>query len=385
MNKLLKVAVVQRIIPHYRLPVFAKLTENKGLDVTILYGRAPNQGSMRNAENICEFKNKIFFTIQFLLKSKRADYHFVFHPFMIFHLLKMKYQVIILEGPTNVIDNLFIIPISKLLKTKIVWWDPGRPVNEPRSIVRKLLQPILSIETLSADSWIAYTLSAKKYLVSLGVMPGKIFVARNTIDVKKIQKEIEYYNYNKSELTYLRNDLGLSGKKIIIYSGALEKRRKVGNLLTSLERLQLKYNIALLIIGDGYYMNQLMELVKSNKIRDVHFLGRITQNIGKYFLLSDLLVLPGWSSLAINQAMAYARPVVTVPYGGPEFELVHNGENGFLVQENNIEELTKSIEKIINDPLLQKKMSENAHQFIIKEISLDNMVTNLIDAIYCII
>ena len=115
MNKLLKVAVVQRIIPHYRLPVFAKLSDDKGLDVTILYGRAPNQGSMRNVENICEFKNKFFFTIQFLLKSKRAGYHFVFHPFMIFHLLKMKYQVIILEGPTNVIDNFFIIPISKLL------------------------------------------------------------------------------------------------------------------------------------------------------------------------------------------------------------------------------------------------------------------------------
>jgi len=76
--------------------------------------------------------------------------------------------------------------------------------------------------------------------------------------------------------------------------------------------------------------------------------------------------------------MAYGRPVVTVPYGGPEYEIVKDGVNGFIVSENNIDELVKAIEDIISDSDLEHKMGINAQNYILEEINLENMIDNII-------
>jgi len=97
-------------------------------------------------------------------------------------------------------------------------------------------------------------------------------------------------------------------------------------------------------------------------------------------MLSDVFVLPGWSSLAINQAMAYGKPVITVACGGPECELIRNGENGFVVKQGGISEIKRNIEKIIFDADLRLKIGKNALMSI-NEATVDNMISNIVRSI----
>ena len=99
-----------------------------------------------------------------------------------------------------------------------------------------------------------------------------------------------------------------------------------------------------------------------------------------YFMLCDVLVLPGCSSLAINHAMHYGKPVITVAYGGPEYELIKNGENGFVFERGNEQKLKNAILKILTNEELRLKMGKCSLD-LMKEVSVENMVKNVFNAV----
>ena len=110
--KKIKVAISQRIIPHYRVPVFAELARRKGIDLTVYHGRGMPSGSNSNADKstIKGFKFKTLYTVFLNFKSQETNNLMlrVWHPTLIFHLLLGNYDVIITEPGSNFYNNIFI-------------------------------------------------------------------------------------------------------------------------------------------------------------------------------------------------------------------------------------------------------------------------------------
>ena len=377
---MIEVALIQRICPHYRVPVWRKLAQADEIDLTVYYGRGEKTGSQQNAKNISGFKHKQLFTLGFPFRFRGRSIFVAFHPTLLFHLWKNKYDVVICEGPSNIINNLFILPYFLLSRVPFVWWDAGRNPDAPRRLLRRLFDPILNFFIRHSSACIAYGSLARSYLISVGASPAKVFVAQNALDTEKIRKDLQ--KYDKRAIIEKRKQLGIENKKVILYVGALEKRKKLDMLIDVFADVKTKLKeAALLIVGDGTERQRLEEYVRDSGVTNVLFLGRIVEEVGLLFLLSDVLVLPSEGGLSINQAMGYGLPVIVSTADGTEVDLVKNGETGFLFEKNNAEDLSKKIRLVLSKKDVATYMSEKAMSLIHGEYTLDNMVKGIVKAV----
>jgi glycosyltransferase involved in cell wall biosynthesis len=65
--------------------------------------------------------------------------------------------------------------------------------------------------------------------------------------------------------------------------------------------------------------------------------------------------------LTILEGMRYALPAIVPPVGGVT-ELVENGENGFLINSKNIDELSQKLNFILNNPSVYQSFSSASYQ-----------------------
>lgn len=375
-----KVALIQSVCVHYKMPFFRKFAEK--VNLIYFYGKGEKRGSWQNVKEIKGFKYQKLLSVILKFWIKDFPVRLVWFPTLFYHLHKSNPEVIISGGfINNVVNNIFVWLYCRISSVPWIIWDAGRRKEKPKNFLRKLSEPMNIFLLNQAKAVIAYGSIGRDYLISLGINAEKIFIAQNTIDVETCFKEVERLKANPSIIKEIRRKLGLNKKKVVLYVGALEKRKKVENLITVFNDLKKEIsNINLVIIGDGPYESELKGFVSSALIKHIHFLGRITKDIGKYFLLCDVFVQAGWNSLAIIEAMAYGKPVITVLYGGPEYEAVENGKTGFILERDNLIQLKKSIWKLITDERLRKRMGKLSQERI-KVFNLDNMVKGFLKAI----
>ncbi|MFL5367098.1 MAG: glycosyltransferase [Myxococcales bacterium] len=77
-------------------------------------------------------------------------------------------------------------------------------------------------------------------------------------------------------------------------------------------------------------------------------------------------------SNALMEAMAASLPIVATAVGGNP-ELVHPGENGFLVPYGDVDALATSVVEMLSDPVAAAEMGRRGRRRIEDELSLDKM------------
>lgn len=371
------VAIIQRLCPHYRRPFFQLLANQDSFSCTVLTSDPgiPQGKSNDRFQHINFYANLIQFP--WGLKS----YKILISIKMLMHIWSSKYDVVIAEGITNMSNNIFLLPICRFKNIKFICWDPGRRRNAPRTIWRKLADPFFNWMIKASDACIAYSSIAADYLQEVGANSNKVFIAHNSIALPTIDED----NTDSSERRHIiSNTLGITGHKIILFVGVVERRKKIEQLIQAFQiaKKSLPEATSLLIIGDGNYLSELIEWTSCNFMeKDVHFLGKIIDGVDDYFRLCDIFVLPSEGGLALNQAMAHGKPVIASSADGTEIDLIKDGYNGFLLEEDNIPQLADYIEKILVNSDLAQKMGNQALMTIQEKFTLQHMVDSFTKAI----
>jgi glycosyltransferase involved in cell wall biosynthesis len=65
------------------------------------------------------------------------------------------------------------------------------------------------------------------------------------------------------------------------------------------------------------------------------------------------------------EAMASSLPVIVTKHGG-NLDLINHGENGFLIDEFDVESLAQVVSEILRNENQALRIGQNAHQTIIK-------------------
>lgn len=374
----LKVAIVQRSCPHYRIPFFSRLNQNEDIMLSVLVN---DPKALRWAKTGLGFKLVYMPALKAEFGYDSKSYSIPFSPHLIKKLWQERYDVLIVEGVTNILNNLLIYPVARLRRSRYIWWGAGRRRFAKKNILRRIADPFVNYLIKHADVCLAYGSVAQDYMVSVGAKPDRVFVAQNTIDTAPIFAQIQEMN---TEAAKVRQQLGFNEKKIILYVGVIEKRKKIENLILAYREILKRVNqpVALVIVGDGPHLSSLRQWYEEKMPSlDVHFLGEIIEGVGAYFALCDVFVLPSEGGLALNQAMAYGKPVIATSADGTEIDLIQHGKNGYIVTEDDITALSIAILQVLENTWKQQEMSKASVQLIKEEFTLDNMVKGFIAGI----
>ncbi len=142
-------------------------------------------------------------------------------------------------------------------------------------------------------------------------------------------------------------------------------------------------NLYLQIAGDGPLRDELHELRDSLKHADrIEFLGQIENYKLPEFLWSlDIYAIPSKFEsygVAAMEASACGIPVVAFNVGGLS-EIVENGENGFLVGDDDVGEFQRSLKKLIEDPELRAKMGRRAREIALQKADIHEAADKLME------
>ncbi len=124
----------------------------------------------------------------------------------------------------------------------------------------------------------------------------------------------------------------------------------------------------LLIVGDGPLRVSLEEYCRTRQLQDVRFLGfRNQSELPTFYRAADLALLVSsvdQSPKMLNEAMNFGLPAVVSDRVGTAGDLVVDGWNGFVVPCGDVGAIARACERILTDPVLAKRMSENARKKI---------------------
>jgi glycosyltransferase involved in cell wall biosynthesis len=126
--------------------------------------------------------------------------------------------------------------------------------------------------------------------------------------------------------------------------------------LSQLTDLDWEWHIA----GDGPQLDMLKSRIQELGLADrVTFLGwQSREGLTEWYHRSNVFLFPSRHEgmpNAVLEAMSSGLPVVATRIAGSE-ELVLDGETGFLVQSENVDELREALRKILMNPELRKNM-----------------------------
>lgn len=225
-----------------------------------------------------------------------------------------------------------------------------------------LAQKVFSVLYRLADQVICVSKSVKKHLVKT----GEIDVNKGTV----VYNPVSFSGAYKSSI---------SAAFTIIYVGRLEKVKNVETLLKAFSKMQNKA-VRLDIVGDGREREFLERMAIDLNIRErVSFKG-FQKEPAQFIARADLFVLPSYSEgfgIAAVEAMFQKVAVLCSNVGGiPEF--VHDNENGWLFNPNDVEDLVSKLNMIILKNKVEiKRIGEQGYQDVKDQFTVKKYIENI--------
>ncbi len=252
----------------------------------------------------------------------------------------------------------------------------SRTVNSRKGLFIRWIYCVLEYIALKRVDIVLATdkITEQYYLFSYPWLRCKLRVLPTGIDTnvfKKIDKN------QCREFLHLDRDA-----KILMYIGRIEPPKRVNDIITAFKHVYKVYpNTKLIIIGDGVLLNEMKQQVVNNNLGDsVKFTGIVIRNDLPFWInAADLTILYSYnegSPLSIKESLACGVPVIANKVGDIE-EVIINGINGFVIeQEDNM-----SISKIIEMALYEYQFDSKVCVESIKKYSLEN-VNKKIESVY---
>ncbi len=181
-------------------------------------------------------------------------------------------------------------------------------------------------------------------------------IQEDNINLKNIEVIPNFVDINKFQ------NYQIEDENYVLFSGRLSIEKGIINVVKAFSNIP---NGKLYIAGNGPEKDNITKIIRDNQLeKKVKLLGFLSQEeLKEYLRKATCLVLPSiWYEncpYSIIEAFAMGKPVISTQVGGIP-ELVKENVNGFLYDYDNIEELTKILNNILQNKEKAKKLGENA-------------------------
>lgn len=249
----------------------------------------------------------------------------------------------------DIYSNIFAAPWARAAGCAFVasrrWWEGG-----PRRLMRWANRTSYRF----AHVVLANAPSVASLIQSEGVAPARIRVVPNFLDRASLEPpEPAWIAENRQELRIP------DGVRVVVSVASLSPVKDHATLLRAFASLPAEHvQAVLLLVGaDAGSRAQLERLASSLGIDDrVRFAGFRPNRPNPHFL-GDVSVLSSVSEGLPNsllEAMAAGRPVVATRVGAVP-DIIHDGENGYLVPPGDAAAMADRLARLLRDPELRRR------------------------------
>lgn len=373
---MIRVAISYRVLQSWRVPVFQKISEIHGIDLCVFYADDFAGTKVKSYSGIVNFKTVKLPTKKFSFKTANGHAYIPYNPSLYNELERFSPHVVIVEGASNILNNLVCFFYSKKNKCKIIQWGLGELEGRKKSIHRRLADVFFHTIERKSDAAIAYSSYGAQYYRKLGLVESSVFTAVNVIDTEKRIAELKQYCI-QNNLQY-PSPVPVNNK--LVFIGSLSENKNIDLLIKSIKKaLEYIPNLSLDIIGDGPLRSSLEDLViELNLSYEISFKGN-QAFLSPYLYDASLMVLPGLGGLAISDALIHGVPVLCGIGDGCEKDLVTN--NGVILKNITIDSLAGEIVDIFQSSEKLENLRKNAQKFESSNFNINNYVNVIHQAI----
>jgi glycosyltransferase involved in cell wall biosynthesis len=303
--------------------------------------------------------------------------------FDVFKVLRKAESDIVIVNGWAYMSDWFVLVAAKIFGHK-VWMRAEMPWNQeilkPNSIKKRVKFWLFKhiVFKYLIDRFLYIGSQNKAFYLNHCVPEGKLIFAPYAVENERFVAQISTDKFS------CRQQYGISADQfVILYSGKLIDKKRPLDLLLAFQLLENK-NAVLFFLGDGPLRGKIEEEVKKHPIENVIISGFINQSeIGQIYNMSDVFVMCSgigetWG-LSVNEAMNFGLPVLVSDTCGSAYDLVMNGENGYIFKEGDVAELKTKLELLGNDKSQCVKFGQQSYEKI-KEYSHQITVQNILDA-----
>ena len=364
-----KLGIQQRVLPDYRLPFFSLLAEACKGGMSIFVGDPlPSEGistTMRSSEfEIYHTRNRHF-------KDPSTITYLCWQDGILKWLSTWDPDVLIIEANPRYLSSKKAINWMHKRGRPVIGWGLGAPGFSRKELgsqtVNWVQKRFRHSFLNSLDGVIAYSNRGATEYLTEGIPENRIFVATNAVMKRPTDRPPQrVHDYE--------------GLPKVLFVGRLQIRKRLENLFMACANLPVNLQPLLWIVGDGperdYFQNIANEIYPRTE-----FLGaQYGEDLHSCFRKADLFVLPGTGGLAVQQAMAYALPVIVAKGDGTQEDLVRE-KNGWLVPPGDFESLRQALVAALADVKSLRMKGLESYRIVREEINLENMVNVFVQAL----
>lgn len=240
----------------------------------------------------------------------------------------------------------------------------------------KINETIDRITRSIAARYIAVSHSLRKEMIQRGLAPHKILTVHNVPDLDSLKSSIRQTGNQPN----VRQEYNIPQNAFLLVLIALLRPRKgVEVLIAAMKKVVQNFpDTHLLLVGsddiseDADYGDRLRRLTTEFGLESKVVFTGFRDDVPEILSQSNLMVLPSLFGeglpMVILEAMAMGVGVVASRVEGIP-EIIVDGENGFLVEPGDSDQLSHKIIQIISDPVLLQDVSQRAREKIVKEMS----------------
>lgn len=302
-------------------------------------------------------------------------------------------KIIYIPFPTNKSNKVAYV-LKLIFSTPLVY----KKLNNLKIDIIHIHTPVLSFIPYFLREKFVKTIHIKN--LSLSIFDKKatheITISRETFIESKNK-----YNYNENEISLIFNGVNskfsrladdkeiqlikdqfkFNNDKIIIgIVGSIQYRKGQDILLKAISKLseELKDKVQIIILGEAEYKGDnvwIDDLIQStnlhNQIKKFPF-----QDPKPFYDMMDIFVLPsrleGFPLVTLEAFLSNCCVIRSNVEGA--YDQINDGETGFLFENENIDQLSKILEKLIIDEKLRKEVAKKGREFALANFTSDIMV-----------
>mgnify|MGYP001042925467 CR=1 FL=1 len=187
------------------------------------------------------------------------------------------------------------------------------------------------------------------------------------------KKELPSMPPGKEERRRWKREFGIREECAVVSVGQFIRRKGFDLLLECCR--DLPEEVGIYIVG-GKPTEEYLVLCERYHLKQVHFMEFMPrERLMQFYKAMDLFVLftreDIWG-LVVNEAMANGLPVISTDRCIAALELIRQGENGFLVETENLSQMREALHKLVSSEELRERMSGEAIRTM-ERYTIENM------------